>query len=60
MMGSASRRALYTGVTAQLLKRVFERKHDLMKDLRVNTNVIASYILRGSPASAKPLLAKKK
>jgi putative endonuclease len=31
MMGSASRRALYTGVTATLRKRVFEHKHDLVE-----------------------------
>lgn len=30
MMGSASRRALYTGITAFLLKRVFEHKHNLI------------------------------
>ena len=30
MMGSASRRALYTGVTATLRKRVFEHKNDLV------------------------------
>ena len=30
MMGSASRRALYTGVTADLRKRVFEHKCDLI------------------------------
>jgi putative endonuclease len=30
MMGSASRRALYAGVTAQLRKRVFEHKNDLI------------------------------
>jgi putative endonuclease len=31
MMDSASRRALYTGVTAQLRKRVFEHKSDLIE-----------------------------
>jgi putative endonuclease len=31
MMGSASRRALYTGVTVHLRKRVFEHKHDLIE-----------------------------
>jgi putative endonuclease len=29
MMGSSSRRALYTGVTAPLYKRVWEHKNDL-------------------------------
>ena len=29
MMGSASRRSLYTGVTASLFKRVWEHKNDL-------------------------------
>ena len=29
MMGSASRRALYTGVTVPLYKRVWEHKHNL-------------------------------
>jgi putative endonuclease len=31
MMGSASRRALYAGVTAQLRKRVFEHKNQLIE-----------------------------
>jgi putative endonuclease len=31
MMCSASRRALYTGITAYLRKRVFEHKHDLIE-----------------------------
>ena len=31
MMGSASRRALYTGVTAQFRKRVFEHKNNLIE-----------------------------
>ena len=31
MMGSASRRALYTGVTAYLRKRTYEHKHDLVE-----------------------------
>jgi putative endonuclease len=31
MMGSASRRALYTGVTARLRKRVFMHKNDLIE-----------------------------
>ena len=31
MMASASRRALYTGITARLLQRVFEHKHDLIE-----------------------------
>jgi putative endonuclease len=30
MMGSSSRRALYTGVTSNLDKRVFEHKNDLV------------------------------
>ena len=30
MMGSRSRRALYTGVTSNLSKRVFEHKNDLI------------------------------
>ena len=29
MMGSASRRSLYTGVTASLFKRIWEHKNDL-------------------------------
>ena len=31
MMGSSSRRALYTGVTASLNKRVYEHKNDLVE-----------------------------
>jgi putative endonuclease len=31
MMGSSSRRALYTGVTAHLNKRVYEHKNDLVE-----------------------------
>ncbi len=31
MMGSSSRRALYTGVTAKLRTRVFEHKNDLVE-----------------------------
>ena len=31
MMGSASRRALYTGVTARLRKRVFQHKNNLIE-----------------------------
>ena len=31
MMGSASRRALYTGITAFLFQRVFEHKQDLIE-----------------------------
>jgi putative endonuclease len=30
MMGSSSRRALYTGMTSYLSKRVFEHKNDLI------------------------------
>jgi putative endonuclease len=30
MMGSASRRALYTGITADLQKRIYEHKKDLV------------------------------
>lgn len=31
MMGSSSRRALYTGVTARFRQRVFEHKNDLVE-----------------------------
>ena len=40
MMGSASRRALYTGVTALLYERVSSTKTTLAGISRVNTNAI--------------------
>jgi predicted GIY-YIG superfamily endonuclease len=47
-MGSASRRALYTGVSASLYKRVWEHKNNLGGFLQANINVIGWSILSSS------------
>jgi predicted GIY-YIG superfamily endonuclease len=55
LMGSASRRALYTGVTTELLQRVWESTKIVRADISPqNITVRGSYILKLMEISMRP------